>query len=245
MIPGARERIYASDYVRGLFDRMSGSYERVNYLTSFGFSLRWRRQFLDHVAASKEPIAIVDLMTGMGETWDGIRRRFPHAACTALDFSQGMLAHAAERNKKYRTGTFKLLQQDVLSNTLPDEGFDIVLCAFGLKTFDAAQLKMLAKEVERVLRPGGTFSFVEVSIPRNALLRVLYGLYLRHMVPLAGRLLLGDPAEYRLLWRYTSEFRHVGQAAELFRACGLVVEVDEYFGGCATGFHGRKRGGKE
>lgn len=36
-------KIYNPDFVRELFDSMSKSYERMNYITSFGFSERWRR----------------------------------------------------------------------------------------------------------------------------------------------------------------------------------------------------------
>ena len=34
--------LYDPDYVRSLFDEMAD--ERMNYVTSFGFSARWRRQ---------------------------------------------------------------------------------------------------------------------------------------------------------------------------------------------------------
>ena len=39
--------IYNPEYVKGLFNKMSSSYERMNFITSFGFSIRWRRQFLE------------------------------------------------------------------------------------------------------------------------------------------------------------------------------------------------------
>lgn len=42
------ENIYDPEFVKGLFNRMSNSYERMNFITSFGFSIRWRRQFLKH-----------------------------------------------------------------------------------------------------------------------------------------------------------------------------------------------------
>jgi demethylmenaquinone methyltransferase/2-methoxy-6-polyprenyl-1,4-benzoquinol methylase len=79
---------------------MSVSYERVNYITSFGFSLRWRKQFLKTIAPSNEALRIMDLMTGMGETWNPIRHRFPNAELSTLDYSEGMLVHANHKNKK-------------------------------------------------------------------------------------------------------------------------------------------------
>ena len=38
------ERIYDPKFVEALFDKMSNSYSKMNYITSFGFSERWRRQ---------------------------------------------------------------------------------------------------------------------------------------------------------------------------------------------------------
>jgi ubiquinone/menaquinone biosynthesis C-methylase UbiE len=42
----AMPEIYDQKYVAQLFDEMSASYERMNYITSFGFSKRWRDQLL-------------------------------------------------------------------------------------------------------------------------------------------------------------------------------------------------------
>ena len=41
------ENIYSFQFLRRLFDEMAASYDRVNYLTSFGFSRRFRRQFIE------------------------------------------------------------------------------------------------------------------------------------------------------------------------------------------------------
>ncbi|MBT2498856.1 class I SAM-dependent methyltransferase [Agromyces sp. ISL-38] len=53
--------IYDPRYVRGLFDRMSRSYERMNYVMSFGFSARWRRQMMQLVDRPDEASDVIDL----------------------------------------------------------------------------------------------------------------------------------------------------------------------------------------
>jgi len=232
------EGIYAPDRVRQLFDRMSESYERMNYLTSFGFSIRWREQFVRKLPGSDEPLKIIDLMTGMGETWSGVRHRYPNAQLCGLDFSSAMLKHAERRNRRHVSGPVLLIQQDVLRNELSSAEFDRVFCAFGLKTFNEEQLHRLAEEVKRILKPGGGFSFIEVSKPKGALLDLLYCFHLKHVVPVVGKLMLGGPAEYRLLWKYTVAYGTSERAAEIFRSKGMKVSYDTYFHGCATGFHG-------
>lgn len=231
---------YDPEYIKGLFNKMSGSYERVNYITSFGFSLRWRRQFLRSINPSRDALHVLDLMTGMGETWTGVKAHFPNAAFTALDFSEGMLAQAAVKNEKHFKNSVILTNQNALESNFPDGRFDVVLSAFGLKTFNETQLIQLAQETKRLLKPGGVFSFIEVSQPQNVILKTLYKIHLKFMVPFCGRLLLGNPSEYRMLWRYTEAYGNAKQTETFFRDAGLEVKFESYFGGCATGISGRK-----
>ena len=235
-----QDNIYHPDYVKGLFDGMSNSYERMNYLSSFGFSIRWRRQFLRVCKPAHSPTEIIDLLTGMGETWGLIKRQWPQAKLTALDFSAGMLRYANHKNKVQFDNKVIVLQEDILNNKLPSNHFDLVTCAFGLKTFDAQQLRVLAKETQRVLKPGGQFSFVEVSKPRPLALQVLYGFYLGKVIPILGQMLLSNPTGYTMLWRYTQQFGDARKASEIFAETGLKTTFVSYFYGCATGFWGEK-----
>jgi demethylmenaquinone methyltransferase/2-methoxy-6-polyprenyl-1,4-benzoquinol methylase len=235
------ENIYSPEYVKALFNSMSSSYERMNYITSFGFSIRWRKEFLRPLASTDRSVEILDLLTGMGETWQGTKNRFPKCNLTALDFSEGMLEQAARKNRIKFGDEITVLQQDVLNNTLPDAHFDYVTCAFGLKTFNSEQLSRLASETKRILKPGGHFSFVEVSQPDNRILEALYGFYLGRVIPILGRLFLHNSNDYRMLWRYTTQFKSAKNAAAIFASSGLKVTPMSYFFGCATGFHGLKQ----
>ncbi len=232
--------IYSPDYVKGLFDRMSSSYERMNFITSFGFSIRWRRQFLETFKQTNHKVEIIDLLTGMGETWYATKNKLPNAHLTALDFSEGMLKYAKQKSKTKFNNEVTVLQQDILKNELPSNHYDFVTCAFGLKTFNATQLQTLALETKRILKQGGQFSFIEVSKPNNQLLKTLYGFYLGKVIPILGRLLLGNPAEYKMLWQYTEKFTDAKIATEIFENAGLSTNFNSYFYGCATGFYGTK-----
>jgi len=233
--------IYNPDYVRRLFNRMSSSYERMNYITSFGFSLRWRKDFLNPFNSTNDKVEVIDLMTGMGETWSATRRKFPNSNITALDFSDGMLSYAEIKNEKSFGNKVSILNQDMLNNQLESNHYDYVTCAFGLKTFDKKQLEVLARETQRILKPGGQFSFIEVSKPNHKILTALYEFYLGKAIPILGRVLLGNPIEYKMLWKYTNNFGDAKNTSEIFRTIGLKVEYSSYFYGCATGFSGMKK----
>lgn len=235
------DSIYNPEYVKGLFNRMSSSYERMNYITSFGFSIRWRTQFLEPFQSTTDKIEIIDLLTGMGETWGAVKTKFPNAKLTALDFSTEMLKNAKTKSEKHFDNNVTLLQQDILKSDLPSNYYDIVICAFGLKTFDTEQLQVLATETKRILKAGGQFSFIEVSKPTNKILKQFYGFYLGQVIPVLGKLLLGNPIEYKMLWRYTDNFDNAKRAEKIFDNQGLTTKSNSYFYGCSTGFSGHKK----
>jgi ubiquinone/menaquinone biosynthesis methyltransferase len=235
------DSIYNTEYVKGLFNRMSSSYERINYITSFGFSIRWRTQFLEQFQSTTDKIEIIDLLTGMGETWGAVKNKFPNAKLSSLDFSSEMLKNARAKSEKHFDNNVLLLQQDILKSDLPSNHYDIVICAFGLKTFDPDQLQILATETKRILKTGGQFSFIEVSKPTNKILKQLFSFYLGRIIPVLGKLLLGNPTEYKMLWRYTDKFDNAKRAEEIFRKQGLKTKSNSYFYGCATGFSGHKK----
>ena len=49
-----------------------------------------------------------------------------------------------------------------------------------------------ASEIARILKPSGTYSVLEISLPESAILRVPYNWYLSKVIPIFGKLLLGD-----------------------------------------------------
>ncbi|WP_313578987.1 class I SAM-dependent methyltransferase [Chishuiella sp.] len=63
------KNIYEPEFVKNLFDKMSSSYENMNYITSFGFSICWRKQFLSKLGRSNKKLNIIDLLSGLGENW--------------------------------------------------------------------------------------------------------------------------------------------------------------------------------
>ncbi|MET3035752.1 class I SAM-dependent methyltransferase [Chryseobacterium sp. NRRL B-14859] len=234
------KNIYDPDYVKKLFNHMSGSYERMNYITSFGFSIRWRKQFLGKLGASDEELNVMDLLSGLGENWSFLQKRFPNAQFSALDFSEGMIEKSKNKANTVFKGKLNLVCEDILNNNLLSGSYDIVSCAYGLKTFNAEQLEILAKEIARILKKGGKFSFVEVSKPENKLLYFFYKMYLSKIIPVLGKLFLGDPDDYRMLWIYTDKFQNSKVVQEIFERNGLKVSYERYFLGCASGISGEK-----
>ena len=233
--------LYDPAYVRRLFDEMSGSYERVNLITSFGFSRRWRLQAVARLGL--EPgMTVHDWMTGMGEGWEPILGRVGHeGGLVAIDLSAGMLRHARRRRASRPQDRIEIIEGDLLELDLPAGSADAVLCLFGVKTLRASNRDRFGAELARVLRPGGRFSLIEVSVPGWAPLRWAYLFYLKRLIPVLGRILLGNPENYRMLGVYTERFGDCRELAEVLRLAGLDARYGESFFGCASAVWGSRR----
>lgn len=232
--------VYDPAFVEHLFDDMSASYDRMNYVTSFGFSEVWRKQCV-HQLNIQPGKTTVDLMTGMGECWVHILQKSgPSSTLIALDFSAEMIRRAASKKSKHPNARIEILKENVFGNSISDESADYVISGFGLKTFDETQLDGLAAEIHRILKPGGRFSLVDVSVPSNRVLKLFYLFYLKRVIPFLGRIFLGNPETYRMLGVYTEAFQNARRVEAIFRKHAFEVEYLEYFLGCASGIKGRK-----
>ena len=234
------KEIYEPKFVKKLFDKMSSSYSKMNYITSFGFSERWRRQCVEEIEIEKGK-TVVDLMTGMGECWKHILKKSDRdSKLIGLDFSTEMINRAKKNKGKFEKSTIEILKENVFENSIANETADFVISGFGLKTFNDEQLEKLANEINRILKPNGKFSLIDVSVPNSKLLKPFYMFYLKNIIPTLGKLFLGSPETYRMLGVYTEEFGNSKNLYQIFNKLEFEVEYLEYFYGCASGIKGRK-----
>ena len=159
--------IYEPEFVKKLFNQMSSSYEKMNYITSFGFSIRWRKQFLNKLGKSEEKLNVIDLLSGLGENWKFIKHNFPNSNFYALDFSENMINQSSKKGEKVFKNKLNLICDNMLENNLECNSFDIISCAYGLKTFNEDQINIIAKEVHRILKPNGKFILAPIMSQIN------------------------------------------------------------------------------
>jgi ubiquinone/menaquinone biosynthesis C-methylase UbiE len=215
---------------------MASTYGHVNLISSFGFTARWRRQVVARLPlASAE--CVVDLMSGMGELWRSLAPSLPASArVIGVDISPEM----ARRTQREWHFPVEVRVADVLAWN-PEAGIaDVVVSSFGLKTFDLEQQQRLAWLVAQLLKPGGAYSFVEISVPRFLPLRAALMFYLKWLIPLVGRVMLGNPDSYRMLGVYTEAFNNASHFAGCLKQAELEAVPASYFFGCATGVRGIK-----
>lgn len=232
--------IYDSQFVKQLFNEMSQTYEVMNYITSFGFSDRWRKQCVSK-ASIIPGTTVYDLMTGMGECWSYILKDIgSEGSLVAVDFSEEMILNAENKKKKLGRGNIRIIKEGILNNTIPDASADFIISGFGLKTFSNEQLILFASEIKRILKQGGKFSLVEISKPENFYFKFFYLFYLKRIIPVLGKLLLGNPDNYRMLGVYTDQFQNCRRVKDCLEKVGLQVNYHSFFFSCATGLSGKK-----
>jgi len=235
--------IYDPDFVKGVFDRCSDRYITFSLICSFGFTERWRRQCVAAMPALGTGARGYDLMAGTGEVWPHLLKRFGDIGLiTAVDISSGMHRRALERLHTHRAHRIDFIEDDVLASDLPSETADFVISTFGLKTFNPEQHARLAALIARVLKPGGVFSMIEASDPKDWWLRPLYRLHLKVILPLIERFFLRGAQDFAMIGTYSTNFGNAAGVATKLREQGLEVEFSKYFYGCATGIAGRRLG---
>ncbi|THD69705.1 methyltransferase domain-containing protein [Robertkochia marina] len=234
------ENIYQDHFVAKLFDRMSPSYEFMNSLTSLGFYPFWRQQAIEIISIGKGK-KVTDLLTGPGESWKHILPRIgTEGELTALDFSTSMIQLAEKRKERYPEYNIKLHCENVFNSGIKDNSQDVVICCYGLKTFEHAQLEQLALEILRILKPGGSFSLVEVAMPETQWLKNCYRFYLGKVIPFLSKFLAENPETYNYLETYSNNFEGFDLMLAHLEKHGGNPSMHKRFFGCAKGITGVK-----
>ena len=205
----------------------------MNVTTSFGFSEIWRAQCIRNLTIP-DGATIADLMAGSGECWTYLRRPVRAGGkIIAVDISPVMCARQKCRVQCLDMPV-DIRCENALKLSLPDGSVDFIISVFGLKTFAPTQLSQLANEMFRILRACGSCSLLEISMPSSEWLRITYRFYIRHVIPIFGRLFLNDIVCYKMLGVYTEAFGSCLRVIEYFQNAGFDVTSKSHFFGCAT-----------
>ena len=231
--------------IRRMFGAIAPRYDRMNRLMTFGLDRRWRNRTVCSVPTDPaEPV--LDVCCGTGDlalAW--ARRLGPDARVVGSDFAPPMLVRAREKTgtgegASPRAGRVVYLGADTLKLPCPDDRFQVVSVAFGIRNVGDT-VGGLA-EMTRVCRPGGHVVVLETSVPRLPVVAGLFRFYFNHVVPLIGRWVAPDPdAAYSYLPASTAEFPQGESFAELMRSVGLEeIEIRRLTLGSVTLYVGRK-----
>ncbi len=186
--------------IAAMFGRISGWYDVLNRLLSFGLDQRWR-QCLACTARPGSRHLLLDLAAGTLDVSLALERMYPGTRIAAMDFCLPMLTRG---QRKLRTRMRDASRQTVLpaaadARRLPlaDACADSVTMAFGIRNISPRTEAL--HEMYRVLIPGGRLCILEFGSGRRRIWKGLYNLYLHRLLPLIGRWGSGDTGAYAYL----------------------------------------------
>jgi len=177
-----------------MFDRICRHYDLFNRISSFGLDKSWRQKLALALKDEKE-LRVLDIACGTGDVLLSLfKNGCDISKAAGIDISAKMLEIAKGKLSGYKTD---LKVCDVADISFPDNEFDVVTCAFGIRNFSDLQAGL--NEMFRVLKPAGKLLILEFSIPQNCLLRALFLFYIKYIIPVLGKILTGDFQPYHYL----------------------------------------------
>lgn len=186
-----------SQQVREMFDNIAPAYDFMNRAMTFGIDRWWRRKAVDMLRRHPHE-NILDVATGTGDLAMLLARRTEARSITGIDLSEGMIEVGRRKiSESGLSGRITLTAGDCLNLPMADSTFDAVTVAYGVRNFE--NLLKGYGEMLRVLRPGGFITVIELSTPANPLVRPLYKLYTRWIIPAVGRMVSKDVRAYSYL----------------------------------------------
>jgi demethylmenaquinone methyltransferase/2-methoxy-6-polyprenyl-1,4-benzoquinol methylase len=188
-----RDEAERSGWVRQLFDRTAGDYDRIEWVMALGSGSWYRRRALSR-AGLKLGMRVLDIGVGTGLMARQAAQLVGQTGqVTGIDPSIGMIQRA-----KVPPGVDLLIGS---AETIPAESAVADFLCMGYALRHIADISAAFREFLRVLKPGGLICLLEITRPEGRVPRAVLKAYMRGIVPfLAG--ILGENADSRQLMRY-------------------------------------------
>ncbi|MDQ3950014.1 MAG: ubiquinone/menaquinone biosynthesis methyltransferase [Gemmatimonadota bacterium] len=205
-------------YVRRIFSEIAPRYDLLNRVLSLNVDRMWRRRAVRALAWERAPDGVyIDLCAGTLDVGSELARRPGFAGLViGADFAEPMLRAGAG---KVPRSVLAPVVADALALPIADGRAAGAIVAFGVRNL--ADLDAGLREARRALEPGARLVILEFSTPRAPLVRSLYHLYFRRILPFIGRIVSGHRTAYRYLPESVANFPDQAQLARRMERAGF------------------------
>ncbi len=199
-----------SKEVQELFTSIAPSYDFLNHFLSLSIDKRWRDKAIASLG-KRAPGRVLDLCAGTLDLTQKLTQKFPASEIVAADFALAML----EEGKAKIRGKDKAYRICADGHQLPFAGnsFDAVLCAFGIRNLE--KRPEAAREIRRVLKPGGKLIVLEFFRPSRFFSKFFYQTYGKYVLPRLGGVLSKNRKAYEYLQNSIQHFLSVEEYCQL------------------------------
>ncbi|KLJ02470.1 bifunctional demethylmenaquinone methyltransferase/2-methoxy-6-polyprenyl-1,4-benzoquinol methylase UbiE [Luteimonas sp. FCS-9] len=204
-----------------VFSSVAGNYDLMNDLMSLGIHRVWKRYFVA-TAQVRRGDRVLDLAGGTGDIAALLKSRVGESGELVLgDINAAMLRTGRDRmTDRGQVRGFEYVQCNAETLPFPDNSFDLVTIAFGLRNVTDKDAAL--REMRRVLRVGGQARVLEFSQVKPEWFRPLYDFHSFQVLPRLGRLFAGDADSYRYLAESIRKHPPQDELRSMMDAAGFV-----------------------
>ena len=223
---GAVTEADASRKVREMFTEIAPRYDLLNHLLSLQLDRLWRARTARRLQSilDRPDALVLDLCCGTGDLAFALARA-GKARIVGADFVHPMLVRARKKTaaqpqpaNQTSASPMPFFEADALRLPFAGASFDLVTSAFGFRNL--ANYEAGLREIQRVLKPGGTIAILEFTEPPDGRLGDLYRWYFCKVLPKIGGLISGDRSAYTYLPNSVARFLRPPELAALMTAVG-------------------------
>ena len=187
-----------AEKVAEVFHSVAGKYDLMNDLMSAGIHRLWKHMTIE-MSGVRRGHSVLDIAGGTGDLTAKFSRIVgPEGTVVLADINDSMLKVGRDRlMDRGFVDNIKFSQADAQSLPFPDNTFDVITIAFGLR--NVTDKDMALRSMLRVLKPGGRLLVLEFSKPGNPLLSKVYDTYSFSILPKLGKLFASDADSYQYL----------------------------------------------
>ena len=183
--------------VRGMFNDIAPTYDRLNHILSFDIDKLWRKRVV-RIIKRLGAKHIMDMATGTGDLAIAMARKIEGSTIYGADFSSEMLAVAKQKIERLGLSErISLTECNAENIPLEDEAVDAATVAFGVRNFE--HQKEALTEIMRTIRKDGHLIVLEFSNPRCTFVRWCYRFYSHYILSAIGRLVSKHATAYSYL----------------------------------------------
>jgi demethylmenaquinone methyltransferase/2-methoxy-6-polyprenyl-1,4-benzoquinol methylase len=183
--------------VAEMFNTIAFRYDFLNRFLSAGIDVSWRRKAIKEIQAL-HPNMVLDVATGTADVALMTYKLLKPTKIVGIDISEGMLSLGKQKIAKLGLQNhIELLTGDSETINFPDNTFDAITVAFGVRNFE--NLEKGLSEMYRVLKPGGKLVVLEFSKPKQSAFKQFYNLYMNVVAPGFGKMIAKNKEAYAYL----------------------------------------------
>ena len=205
--------------IEEMFDNIAPTYDTLNHRLSGNIDKGWRKKAIRQLQPFR-PKQMLDIATGTGDFAILAAKELKPEHLIGADISEGMMAIGREKVKAAGlSDVISFQKEDCLNLSFPDNTFDAVTAAFGIRNFQNLD-KGLA-EICRVLMKGGHLSIVELTTPVKFPMKQLFRIYSNTFLLNYAKFISKDKSAYEYLNKTVEAFPQGEKMMEIFQKAGF------------------------